>query len=126
MKKFLAIAVLVAACGGAAETVPVASSVPPAALSSSPPTTQGAPGPTPTSALIATPTPDPEAVRKTAAASYLAAASAYNKAAKALDKKYKTLGSLARVRAYYKGLAKIEGTFLGGLRLYRLAPRSCG
>ena len=71
---------------------------------------------TPTTLPTAVATPDPEAVRKTAAATYLAAAEASNTASKALAAKYKTFGTLARARAYYKANAKIIGTFVARVR----------
>jgi hypothetical protein len=67
-------------------------------------------------AVVASPrpsaSPDPEAIRKAAASAYLAAAETANSAYKALDKKYPHLTTLARVHAYNKASAKIEGTFI--------------
>jgi hypothetical protein len=117
MKKLLAIAVLVAACGGATDSLPSGSITAFAAVHSpAPSAVPVVAAATPTSSPSPSPTPDPEAIRKTAATAYLAVAKAANKAGDALDKKYKTFGTVKRARAYFKAAAKIEGDFIAGVK----------
>jgi hypothetical protein len=71
---------------------------------------------TPSAVSAPSPTPDPEVVRKTAGTAYLAAAGTYNKATNALEKKYPTFTSLARARAFYRGLATIQGAFIVAIK----------
>jgi hypothetical protein len=61
-------------------------------------------------------TPDQEAIRKTAASAYAAAAKATNAAETKLDKKYPSSMSLRQAHAYYAALAKIDGTFIVAIR----------
>lgn len=120
MKRLLAIALIVSACGGTVETpslAPTAAALSVANLTTAAPT--ASPTPTaaaPTAAPTPSPTPNPEAVRKTAAAAYLVVAETSNKAFAALGKKYKTFGTLARARAYFKAASKIDGAFTAALR----------
>ena len=106
----LATAIMVAACGGATASQPSGSSAAfAAAITSAPTTSPVAAAPTPTYSPSPSQTPNPEAVRKTAADAYLAAAETANKAFKALNKKYKTIATLKVARAYQKAAAKIDG-----------------
>lgn len=112
MKRLLAIALLVSACGGTVEP-----STPPATATPSAAAAVNLVTPAPTAAPTPSSTPDPEAVRKAAGAAYLVAAESSNKAFAALDKKYQTFDTLKRARAYYKAAAKIDGGFILKLKM---------
>jgi hypothetical protein len=80
----------------------------------------------PAAPATAAPTPDPEVVRKAAAAAYLSAAEKGNKARKALNKKYKTFKTLKQARAYYKASAKIEGSFIAAVKALKVPADTAG
>jgi hypothetical protein len=110
---------VVGACSTAATHAPSvgSASLAPSALAPSAPASS-APlmSAAPTLAATPTPTPDPAAVKAAAAKAYLTVAEVYNRAFKTLDHKYPTLGTLSKFRAYYKAAAKIDGTFIAGVR----------
>jgi hypothetical protein len=62
------------------------------------------PAPMATATVAPTPTSDPEAIRKSAGTAYLAAAATANGARNALNKKYTTIGTVTRARAYVSAL----------------------
>jgi hypothetical protein len=117
----LAAALLLGGCG--ATTVPESSVATSSSVTLSPAPSLVAPS------LAPTPTPDPEALRKAAASAYLAAASKANKANKAnnaLRKKYRHDATLAGARAFYKGEAAIEGSFIKAVRAIIWPPDTAG
>jgi hypothetical protein len=61
-----------------------------------------------------------------AATAYLAAANPYKKAINALAAKYKTFGTLARARAYYKAAAALEGRFVASMKLITVPADTTG
>lgn len=103
----VAIALVVVGCGA---TVTASGSVGPAG---SPASSSNATLP---SSLPSSATPDPEAVRKAAAAAYAAAAAKYNKDLNALAKKCKTFESLKMARNCYASAAKINGAYVTALK----------
>lgn len=109
MKRLLAIAVFVAACGNSPQ--PSGSNTPPL-----PTLATAAVEASPSLAASTAPTPDSEAVRKAAAAAYLKAAETSNKAGAALAAKYKTFANLSKARSYYRAYAAIDGAFVKALK----------
>ncbi len=112
------VAVLLAACGSATTTAPPSAAGAVTSATPAPPAT--APSPTPS------PTSDPEAVRKTAAAAYLAAAETANTGFKALDQQYKPFKTVAEVAAYGAAAAKIEQAFVSALNQIAMPPDASG
>ena len=109
-------AILVGACDAA-----ITPSQQPASVIATPPPAAGAslaPGASPGASSVpeATPAPDPEAVRKAAAAAYLAAAKKSTKATDRLAKRYKVFRTLKRARAYYRQEAKLSGEFIHDIK----------
>jgi hypothetical protein len=112
------VAVLLAACGSVTTTAPSAAG---AVISTTPAMPATAPSsPTPS------PTFDPEAVRKTAAAAYLVAAETANTGFKALDQQYKPFRTVAEVAAYGAAAAKIEQAFVSAVNKIAMPPEASG
>jgi hypothetical protein len=68
------------------------------------------------SAPTASPSPDPEAIRKAAAVAYAGAAAKANADFAALDKKYRTLKTLKIAHAYWKAAGAITGRFIAAVK----------
>lgn len=107
-----ALAIIIAGCGVATSS---GSAPPPVVVSVTLPPSAGASEGT-ASTPVVSPTPNPETVRKTAAAAYLASAEAGNKAREALYAKYKTFANLSKARSFYRAYSTIEGAFLAKLK----------
>lgn len=113
------VAVLLAACGSFTATAPPSAAGAVTSATPAPPAT-APPSPTPS------PTSDPEAVRKTAAAAYLAAAETANTDFKALDQQYKPFKTVAEVAAYGAAAAKIEQAFVSAVNKIAMPPDASG
>lgn len=109
MRALLVITVLVLlGCAGTTPAV-VETQRPSASADPSPPPV-ATPSPAPT------PTLDPEALRTSAGKAYLEVAGAFNTKLTALVRKYPTLDSVKRTRAFYKAIGQLYGRFIAGLK----------